>query len=60
MAKKAAKPKSKKPAARRKPKAQPQPKAKPKGEQVHQEETNSVLDGAMKSVIRNAFLNRAG
>ena len=56
MAKKAAKPKSKKPAARRKPKAQP----KPKGEQVQQEETNSVLDGAMKSVIRNAFLNRAG
>ncbi len=52
MAKKAAKPKSKKPAARRKP--------KPKGEQVHQEETNSVLDGAMKSIIRNAFLNRAG
>ena len=58
MAKKAAKPKSKKPAARRKPKAQPQPKAK--GEQVQQGETNSVLDGAMKSVIRNAFLNRAG
>ena len=54
MAKKAAKPKSKKPAARRKPKAQP------KGERVHQEETNSVLDGAMKSVIRNAFLNRGG
>ncbi|MDE0537523.1 MAG: hypothetical protein OXH94_02225 [Rhodospirillales bacterium] len=52
MAKKAAKPKSKKPAARRKPKA--------KGEQVQQGETNSVLDGAMKSVIRNAFLNRAG
>ena len=58
MAKKAAKPKSRKPAARRKPKAQPQPR--PKGERVQQEETNSVLDGAMKSVIRNAFLNRAG
>ena len=51
MAKKAAKPKSKTPARR---------KTKAKGEQVHQEETNSVLDGAMKSVIRNAFLNRAG